>query len=360
MSTITGLSVSVIESALHTPFVTAQRTATSDECVSLRLTDADGVVGWGEGPQSWRVTGESLAGVSACLEGPLREVLLGAALDDLDTLLDDIQGAVVGNPSAKMAADLAVHDLAARRRGVTVTELLGGPSGDARLVTDVTLSAGAADDLAAAARDRVADGFGTLKMKVGTGGAQDVDRVRAVREAVGPDVVIRLDANQGWDVPTAHRVLADLADAGLGIELVEQPVARRDYRGLAEVARESAIPILADESVFDAFDLDLVAAQGAVSMVNVKIAKCGGLRPAVRLVERARGYGMQVLIGSMMESFVGIAAGAALARATGIDRTPDLDAAWWSVASPYADGPTYADGAIELPGDPGFGVTAVA
>lgn len=357
---IAAMEVSVIESELHTPFVTAQRTATVDECVSLRLTDTDGVVGWGEGPQSWRVTGESLAGVRACLEGPLSDVLIGASLDDLDTLLDDIQRAVVGNPSAKMAADLAVHDLAARRRGITVTELLGGPAGAGRLITDVTLSAGDAGALAAAARERVAEGFTTLKMKVGTGGAQDVDRVRAVRDAVGPEVVVRLDANQGWDVPTAHQVLAGLAAAELGIELVEQPVARRDYRGLAEVARESAIPILADESVFDSFDLELVAEAGSVRMVNVKIAKCGGLRPAVRLVEQARGHGLRVLVGSMMESFVGIAAGAALVRATGADLTPDLDAAWWSIRSPYADGPDYDTGALRLPGTPGFGVTRLA
>lgn len=360
MSRIESLEVGVIRSDLHTPFVTAQRTTSTDECVTLRLVDSDGVVGWGEGPQSWRVTGESLAGVQACLDGPLRDVLIGAELDDREALLSAIQAAVVANPSAKMAADLAVHDLASRRAGQTVAELLGAPAGPATLVTDVTLSAGSVDGLVAAAVDRVAEGFGTLKMKVGTGGLGDVDRVRAVREAVGADVVLRLDANQGWDVPTALQILDALADADLGVELVEQPVGRRDYPGMARIAQASPLPILADESMFDLDDLGRIVEAGGIGLVNVKLAKCGGLAPGLELVRAAQSRGLGVLVGSMMESFVGIAAGAALVRATGLELTPDLDAAWWSVRSPYVDGPRYQAGALVLPGEPGFGVSGLA
>lgn len=375
MTHIASMHVDVVVTRLHTPFVTAQRRTEVNETVVLRLVDSDGRVGWGEGPQSWRVTGESLAGVRACLEGPLRQVLVGADLGEPERLLGAIQGAVVGNPSARMAADLAVHDLLARAAGVGVAEVLGhrpdgGDRAEVRLPTDVTLAAGDLEALADAARARVADGFETLKLKVGTDASTDVERVRAVREAVGPGIGLRVDANQGWSVPEAVGVITALAEADLGLEVVEQPVRRRDLAGLVEVARRVPLPVMADESVFDLDDLDDLArlneAAGApVAMVNVKLAKCGGLSPARRIVARAHELGMRVLVGSMMESFVGMAAGAALAQASGADGrgpdlVPDLDAAWWSQSSPFADGPRYERGKLVLPAGPGFGISALA
>lgn len=366
MTTIEALDVEVVVTALHTPFVTAQRRTEVNETVVLRLTDSDGRVGWGEGPQSWRVTGESLAGVRACLEGPLRDVLVGASLDDPDALLAAVHAAVVGNPSARMAADLAVHDLVARAAGMDVATWLGaegGPGG--RLATDVTLAAGGLDTLVAAARQRVDEDFGVLKLKVGTDAAGDVERIRAVRQEVGPAIGLRVDANQGWQVDEAIAIIAALAEADLGLEVVEQPVRRRDLAGLVEVARASALPVMADESVFDADDLDDLcrlndAAGSPVAMVNVKLAKCGGLWPARGLVAQAHERGMTVLVGSMMESFLGMAAGAALVRACAPELVPDLDAAWWSTRSPFADGPRYEHGALVLPDAPGFGITALA
>lgn len=110
---VVGLETRVLRVPLHTPFVTALRRTAHAETLLLRLTDAEGVTGWGEAPQVWRVTGDSLAGARACLEGPLRDVLVGAT--DLSAAVGAVQQAVVGNAAAKMAADVALHDLAARR-----------------------------------------------------------------------------------------------------------------------------------------------------------------------------------------------------------------------------------------------------
>src|SRR4029077_13361095 len=140
---------------------------------------------------------------------------------------------------AKAAVDVALHDLAARRARLSLPALLrsvyGAPGGDlpggavpSLVCTDVTLSAGDADQLAEAAAARVADGFGTLKLKVGTDAATDVARGRAVREAVGPEVVVRVDAKQGWTPIEAVEVMRALASADLGVEVVEQPVAGDD------------------------------------------------------------------------------------------------------------------------------------
>ena len=143
--------------------------------------------------------------------------------------------------------------------------------------TDVTLAAGDAADLADAARRRRAEGFTVLKLKVGTDAAGDLDRVRAVRAAAGPGVRIRLDANQGWTPREAVRMIRAMEDAGLDLELVEQPVARWDLDGLAWVSDRVQVPILADESVFGVRDLVEVIRRRAADMVNVKLAKCGGL-----------------------------------------------------------------------------------
>ncbi len=347
---------------LHTPFVTALRRTTTIETVLVALTDSDGVVGWGEAPQVWQVTGDSLAGSEACLDGPLTDALVGAPADPrISAAL--VQRAVVGNRSAKMAADIALHDLAARRAGVPLAAHLaaytGRSSAAARVATDVTLAAGAADSLADAARARTADGFTTLKLKVGTDAATDVARVVAVRRAVGPDVALRLDANQGWDAFTAIEVIHALEDAGVDVELVEQPVPAGDVLGLAHVTANVDTPVMADESLFTLDDLVEIIRLDAADLVNVKLAKCGGLTPALELLRVAELHGFGTFVGSMMESHVGVGAAASLVAAVGVSSKPDLDAAWWAVASPYDGGITYAQDEIVLPSTPGLGIAGL-
>ncbi len=362
---IERVETTVLSVPLHTPFVTALRRTTAIETVVVRLTDTDGCTGWGEAPQVWQVTGDSVAGSRACLDGPLADALVLAPADPSETA-PIIQRAVVGNRSAKMAADVALHDLAARRADVPLAVHLaawaGRPDGSGtatRVRTDVTLAAGDADALAEAARARVADGFSTLKLKVGTDAASDVARVRAVREAVGPDVALRLDANQGWDAFAAIAAIHALEDAGVGVEVVEQPVPARDVLGLAHVTAHVDTPIMADESLFTLEDLVEIIRCDAADLVNVKLAKCGGLTPALELLGVAQRHGFGTFVGSMMESHVGIGAAASLVAAVGVTSLPDLDAAWWATSSPYAGGVTYERDQIVLPTTPGLGIDAL-
>ena len=357
--TIERITTRRLSVPLHTPFVTALRRTTTIETVLVRITDTDGCEGWGEAPQVWQVTGDSLAGSQACLDGPLADALIGAPADPrISAAL--VQGAVVANRSAKMAADIALHDLAARRAGVPLATHLAsyvGRTGAAtRVRTDVTLAAGAADALADAALARVADGFSVLKLKVGTDAASDVARVVAVRKAVGPDVGLRLDANQGWDAFEAIRVIHALEDAGVDIELVEQPVPARDLLGLTHVTANVDTPVMADESLFTLEDLVEIIRLDAADLVNVKLAKCGGLTPALELMHVAGLHGFGTFVGSMMESHVGVGAAASLVAAVGATSLPDLDAAWWATASPYDGGITYERDEIVLPDAPGLGI----
>jgi L-alanine-DL-glutamate epimerase-like enolase superfamily enzyme len=340
---------------LHSPFRTALRETTQVETLVVEVVDADGQHGFGEAPQVWRVTGESMASAEAAVGEVFRDRLLGREPDDLNGLLRELRDTVPGNANAKAAVDVALHDLAARRLGVPLVRLLGGDSSE--VPTDVTVSAGTPSELAASAGARVGDGFEVLKLKVGTGDpAADVDRVRAVRNAVGKRPRIRLDANQGWTAKGAVRTIRAIEDAGLDVELVEQPVPAADLDGLAWVTARVDTPILADESVFSVRDLIEVIGRRAADLVNVKLAKCGGLAPARTLLELAAAAGLGTMVGSMMEGPVGVAAAASLVAANPTTVTSDLDAAWWLASTPARGGVRYTGGTVRLSDAPGLGL----
>ncbi len=363
MSRIASISTAAVSVGLHTPFVTALRRTETIDSVVVRVRDEDGVEGWGEAPQAWRITGESLAGATACIDGPLAEALVGGPADPREAG-PVLRWTVVGNRGAKAAVDVALHDLAARRAGVSLADHLtsyaglrtGAAGPDLVVATDVTLAAGTPADLARAARRRVLDGFTALKLKVGTDADTDPDRVRAVREAVGPDIELRLDANQGWNARTAVRVVREIEDAGLDVALVEQPVPAHDLVGLAWVTARVSTPVMADESFFDLRDLVGLVRLRACDLVNVKLAKCGGLSPAIELLGAARSHGLGTMVGSMMESHVGVGAAASLVAAVGTTQGADLDAAWWARSSPYLGGPAYDGARLVLPDAPGLGI----
>jgi len=349
------------------PFVTAVRRATAIDVVLVEARDSDGRSGWGEAPTSWRVTGESHQSVTAAVEGPLTEAALGAHADDPVGTSGLLARSLVRNSAARMAVGCALYDLAAQASGVPLYRYLGGKKGDVR--TDMTLSAGlrAEDDdalIATALRHRDA-GFGTLKVKVGAGG-DDVSLLRRVRAEIGADVALRVDANQGWSAEQAVSVISAWEDAGLGIELVEQPVAMDDLDALEFVTRHVNTPILADESVWTTRDLTEVVRRHAADMVNIKLAKTGGLSEALRMAEVARQNGVTLVVGCMMESHVGISAAASLACAfesTGVSArgsAHDLDAGLWLKHSPVTGGAAYERDVVRLGDAAGLGISELA
>lgn len=356
--TISEVRVHRLTAQLHSPFVTALRRTTVVETTVAELIDSDGFRGYGEAPQVWRVSGESLAGGAAAIGGPLTDVVRGRSVDDLQDLVSEVREAIVGNWGAKGAVDVALHDLAARRLGVSLPRFLG--TSRHRVTTDVTLSAGTAEGLADAASARRRDGFDVLKVKVGTDPASDVAGVLAVREAAGRDARIRLDANQGWTVKQAVRVIRALEDAGADVEFVEQPVRAEDLAGLAAVTAQVDTPVMADESVFGLRDLSAVIERRAADLVNIKLAKCGGLAAATALVRLATASDIGVIVGSMMEGPIGVGAAASLVAAHPTTLVSDLDAAWWVATSPVIGGLVYDGSSVVLPQAPGLGVEGLA
>ena len=374
MARIRAVRSSVLSIPLHTPFVTALRRTSTIHTLIVCLDLADGTTGLGEAPQVWAVTGDSVASATACVEQVLAPVLVGADSDDWDALAAGVARACARNFGAKAAVETALLDAVARAAGMPLAHLFadvagvprrvsrgvglgGGAAGVFEVATDVTISAGSPEALGSAAQTRVAEGFTRLKLKVGTDAATDVARVRAVREAAGPGIGVRLDANQGWSREDAVAVIRALAEADLGVEIVEQPVAGDDVEGLAWVRERVDLPIMADETVYGATDLERVIRLEAADAVNVKLAKCGGPLTGLRLLARAREAGLGTMVGSMMESHVGVATAASMVAAVGTSAVSDLDAAWWATHSPYAGGPTYGPGVIQLPDALGLGMS---
>ncbi len=346
MARITGVATARLVRALHTPFVTALRRTDHVYSVVVRVTDADGRVGHGEAPQVWRVTGESLESIEACVQGPLADALVGIEVASADRVFALLERAVVGNSGARAACEVAVVDLLAQAAGQSLREFLGGTATAVR--TDVTVAA----DGGVWSPERLASaGFDRAKIKVGLH-PSDVDRVIAIHAAV-PRVPVRLDANQGWNLEEASTSVEAMLAAGVGLEFLEQPLPAWDLSGHAELRRRFGVPIVLDESVFSVHDLRRAMYAEAGDVVNIKLAKCGGLYAGIEIAREAHAAGWEVMVGSMMESELGVAAAAAFASAVAPGHVHDLDAAWWSI-EPTDAGTPYRDGCFHLDGSPGL------
>lgn len=355
MTTLVELRFHRVPGPLLRPFVTAVRRADEIDVALVEAVDSDGRSGWGEAPTSWLVTGESPESVRAAVTGPIAEAVVGVPIADRDRWATAIAAALVGNSAARSAVECALTDLEAQSAGCRVAELLGAAPAVTEVRTDMTLSAGSLDDLIERARGHVGDGFGCIKIKAAAGESL-VPALVSLRAELGSGVALRVDANQAWAPESAIRVIRDAEDAGVGLELVEQPVAAGDLDGLAAVTAAVDTPVLADESVWTTAELRRVVRRRAADLVNVKLAKTGGPTEALRLAAEARVAGMGVLVGCMMESAVGVATAASLAAAIGPAVVHDLDAGLWLRSSPVVGGLVYAGDRAVLGDGPGLGI----
>jgi L-alanine-DL-glutamate epimerase-like enolase superfamily enzyme len=347
MAQLVEVAVAALTRPLHTEFVTALRRTGYVYSIAVRLTDSDGVVGFGEAPQIWRVTGESLASIRTCVLGPLADALLGCEVDDASQLAAVLDRSVAGNTGARAACEIAGHDLVARRQELPLAASLGATVNAVR--TDVTMAAATA----AGAADLAPSGFTQVKVKVGLD-PDDVARVIRIHQNSPVPLSIRVDANQAWDVPTSVAAVTSWLAAGVQLDFLEQPLPAWDLAGLAQLRGLIPTPIVVDESVFSIHDLRRTIDAGAADIVNIKLAKCGGLRPGLAIAALAHESGLGVMVGSMMESELGVSAAAALAAVVAPEHTHDLDAAWWSIDSASDRGTPYAGSLFQLAASAGL------
>lgn len=302
-SGISAIRIRPVSLPLRAPFVISAGRQVVHEGVLFGITTA-GRTGWGEASPSERVTGETRATVLTALRR--------FAMDSLAASRRRARLLVATAGSAAMAAiDIAAHDLSARREGVPLWRSLGGRRRE--IATSLTISVGPPGPAVEAARQAVAQGAGILKVKIGTDPRQDLARLRAIHAAL-PHVRLRADANAGYSLAAAHRFLDGVGE--LPLEFVEEPLRRSMPAAVRELA-DHGVPFLLDESVQTARDVSSAARQDGVTGVNVKLMKVGGIGPASDLVDRAHEAGLRVMIGCMIETGVGIAAGLAVALGRG-------------------------------------------
>ena len=327
---------------LERPFTIARGTQTTAPVVVVTVTDDDGVEGIGAAGPS-RHYGDTATTVEAVIPELAATVERFDQPEPVVAIEDALRETVRGNPAARTAVSIAVHDLVAKRHGFALHRYWGLPS--KAVDTSFTIGIDPPSEMAENAAAAVDEGYDILKVKLGT----DDDRavITAIRDAV-PDVTIRVDANEAWGPKEAVEQCRFLADHD--VEFVEQPVPAEHPDALAYVGERSPLPIAADESCVDRFDIPQIA--DSVQIANLKLMKCGGLVEAMRMIHTARAHGLEVMLGCMGESNASIAAGAQLAPL--LDYA-DLDGSLLLADDPFT-GPVRAGGSIELdPSVPGTG-----
>jgi len=335
------LSHQTIELKPKHPFVIARGGYAHHRNVIVRIMDDDGLAGFGEAAPN-RYYGESVATVIAAL-GQFKPLLERADPMSLESIEGQLNRALRGNASAKSAVSSALHDLLGKRLGLPVHRIWGL---DPAAAPQSSFTIAIAENNELEERVREAREYPILKIKLGTD--RDMEIVRIIRGAA-PHKRLRVDANAAWTAKHAVKMSDFLAEQG--VEMLEQPVAANDIEGLRFVRKRSSLPVFADESCLVA--TDIAKLHGAVDGINIKLAKCGSLREAMRMVHTARALDMQVMAGCMIESSLGISA---IAQISPLLDAADFDGAALLSSDPFR-GASIAGGAIKLSDAPGLGAS---
>lgn len=354
---ITRIQTTEIHIPLITPFKTALRTAEEVNDILVRISTDTDAVGYGEAPPTAVITGDTKGSVKSAIQEYIAPSITGMEVLDLESISRAISGSIQKNTSAKAAVDMAVYDLYAQALGQPLYKVLGGAREE--IETDLTISIGAPDKMVYDSLRAVSRGYHTLKVKIGADSVLDLERLKQIRQAVGPKVTIRADANQGWTAKQAVRNIAALEDAGVGLELVEQPVPAHDIQGLAYVTEHSQTPILADESMFSPKDALTLLQLHAADYLNIKLMKTGGIHEALKICTLADLYGVECMMGCMLESRIAVSAAAHLCAAVPCITRADLDGPGLCRTDPYEGGPSFQENRIVMNTAPGLGFTKV-
>jgi L-alanine-DL-glutamate epimerase-like enolase superfamily enzyme len=259
------------------------------------------------------------------------------------------------SPTARCAIDIALHDLAGRTSGLPVWALLGGSKSTVQISRVVSMRE--PERMAADARTHVANGFETVKLKVGQKDdvAMDIERVRQVRAAIGPEIGIKIDVNQGWvDAETATGAMTAMQE--FAPDYIEQPVSQNDLPALAEARKRSGVRTMVDEACHGPADMLRVVALEAADLVNIKLMKTGGLYSALAVDAIARAGGIGSQIGTMVESSIASAAGLHFAASRGNVQTVEMGGPIMLAEDIGTTRSWYDAHTITVPDAPGLGI----
>ena len=354
---ITEIRLGTLSIPLKKPFKTALRTTDTVPTNIVEIRTDTGACGYGEAPPTAAITGDTDGSISCAIKTRIAPALIGRDVSELQDALFALDHCIVGNGSGKAAADIALHDLWGKLYNQPLYKLWGGTS--RTFATDYTISLNQPEEMVRDSLEAVQDGYDALKIKVGNDFLLDMQRMQAIRDAVGKDVLLRVDANQGWNPKQAIRAIKYMEDKGLDIELVEQPVPYHDVEGLKCVTDSVDTIILADESVYTPRDALKLIALRAADMLNIKLMKSGGLGGALKICAMAESAGIECMIGAMMESKVSVTAAAHLAMAKRIITKYDLDPPILCASDPVKGGVRYNGAVLSLSEAPGLGIESI-
>jgi L-alanine-DL-glutamate epimerase-like enolase superfamily enzyme len=342
---------------LSRPYEISSTRIEAVDLLFVRLSTDQGIEGIGSASPAEDVTGESPSVCEQALSRARLEWLEGRDPRELDTLLGNLERSHRETPAARAALDMALHDLVARSTGVPLVDLFGRHHDV--LPTSVTIGISSVEESLADAEEFVGQGFCHLKVKTGRSLTEDRERLAKLREKLGTAIMIRIDANQGY---TTEETLAcgEMARE-LGIELIEQPLAGRSIDELRVLPDALRRIVAADESLLDEEDARALAATpAACGIFNIKLMKCGGIRPAFAIAEIGRDADIDLMWGCNDESVISIAAALHAAFAFPHTRYLDLDGSFDLARDPAAGGFVVEGGCLRLLDRPGLGVDLVS
>jgi L-alanine-DL-glutamate epimerase-like enolase superfamily enzyme len=348
--TIKDVEIYAFDLPLVAPFRISIGEMSAANDVLVRVRTDSGLVGIGEACPFPPITGETQATNIAAARA-IRDMLIGKDPLAIDAVLRLIGPIVHSNPSAVAAFEMACFDILGQAAGLPLFRLFGGNK--STFESDITTGIDTPEAMAANAKGHADMGYKTLKVKIGLDPDQDFERLRAVRQAIGDAITVRIDANQGYTVPQAIYAFKKIEK--LRIQLVEQPVLASDISGLKAVREESPIPIMADESCFLPADaLKLIRAE-ACDYMNIKIMKAGGILNAIRIAHIADAANIRCMVGCMLESRIALTAAAHVVASQGNVVYADLDGNAEHTADPVVGGMTTRGGIVTMPEKPGLG-----
>jgi L-Ala-D/L-Glu epimerase len=317
------------------PFAISLGTLYEAKCLLVKITTNNGLVGWGEGSPFPMIVSESQAS-SIALAKEFAEILIGKPALQIEENMQLLHNYIPAAPTTKSAFDMALYDVAAKAANQPLFAFLGGKS--KTLITDETVSVGDINEMVNQAVSIKDKGAKFIKVKVGKGNQaqKDIDSITAIRENIGKDIALRLDANQGWSIQNAITVLTALEN--YNIQFCEQPVAYYDYEGLKTVKNNSPIKIMADEACFYNYQAEQLIKMEACDYINIKLAKSGGILEANKIAKTCAKANMQCMLGGMIESKLALTANAHLACAHDNIVFYDLDFCFPHTYNPVTDG----------------------
>jgi o-succinylbenzoate synthase len=349
---IESIGIYKLNIPLNEPFVISLGAQYNAESVIIIIKTSAGLAGFGECSPYMSINGESLDTCFIVAQYFAR-VLKGKNALDIKDCVQLMDKTIYANNSIKSAFDMALYDLAAQHAGLPLYKFLGGEN-KKTLTTDYTVSIGEAAKMAENAAKYKQQGFPVIKVKLGESKDKDAERIHLIREAIGYDLPLRIDANQGWDVKTAIATLKELER--YNIQHCEEPIPRWDFMRLRKVKKKSPIPIMADESCCDHHDAKRLIGLKACDMLNVKLGKSGGIYDALKIISLAEKAKMKVQVGAFMESRLGMTAFAHFALCSDVIHYCDFDTPLMFTEDPVSGGLTYHEnGVVKVPEMPGLG-----